>query len=306
MLTGRRKVPPLVCPKKYTQVSHLVMFCCRWELVQLSILSIVFWLTSVTEAFIWFFPCQWSNPERCGYIIDSLWPIDTIWQHRSGSQLAQVMACCLMAPNHYLNQCWLNISCIHPRAISQKMCKICWQKFSFKIWVLKIIMHLPGDSESNTRSTKNKHCNHNKTLPILCTSLNIYSTHIQENCLWMLLVWCFERLKVTHNILIFLWSGTFQLLALLNINWFCWCMPQFLLAFCVLWVVSGVLWWIIGNYSHCWAVFGQDFCPSCGIPTHESWNKMAAILQTTLSNTFSWKKMCLFWRKFHWSLFPRV
>ena len=154
--------------------------------------------------------------------------------------------------------------------------------------------------------TKNKHCNHNKTLPILCTSLNIYSTHIQENCLWMLLVWCFERLKVTHNILIFLWSGTFQLLALLNINWFCWCMPQFLLAFCVLWVVSGVLWWIIGNYSHCWAVFGQDFCPSCGIPTHESWNKMAAILQTTLSNTFSWKKMCLFWRKFHWSLFPRV
>ena len=29
---------------------------------------------------------------------------------RSGSKLAQVMACCLTAPSHYLNQCWLIIS----------------------------------------------------------------------------------------------------------------------------------------------------------------------------------------------------
>ena len=28
---------------------------------------------------------------------------------RSGSKLAQVMACYLTAPNHYLNQCWLTI-----------------------------------------------------------------------------------------------------------------------------------------------------------------------------------------------------
>ena len=32
---------------------------------------------------------------------------DTIWQHRSGSTLAQVMACCLTASSHYLNQRWL-------------------------------------------------------------------------------------------------------------------------------------------------------------------------------------------------------
>ena len=37
-------------------------------------------------------------------------PSDAIWQHRSGSTLAHVMACCLMAPSHYLNQCWQNIS----------------------------------------------------------------------------------------------------------------------------------------------------------------------------------------------------
>ena len=44
--------------------------------------------------------------------VNSLWPSGTIWRHRSGSTLAQVMACCLTAPSHYLNQCWLIISTI--------------------------------------------------------------------------------------------------------------------------------------------------------------------------------------------------
>ena len=43
-------------------------------------------------------------------IINALWPRDAIWRHRSGSTLAQVMACCLTALSHYLNQCWLIIS----------------------------------------------------------------------------------------------------------------------------------------------------------------------------------------------------
>ena len=43
-------------------------------------------------------------------VIYSLWPIDAIRQHRSGSTLVQLMAWCLMAPSHYLNQCWLIIS----------------------------------------------------------------------------------------------------------------------------------------------------------------------------------------------------
>ena len=36
--------------------------------------------------------------------------ITTIWQHISWSTLAQVMASCLMAPSHHLNQCWRLIS----------------------------------------------------------------------------------------------------------------------------------------------------------------------------------------------------
>ena len=42
--------------------------------------------------------------------INSLWPSDTTWRHRSGSTLIQVMACCLTASSHYLHQCWLIIS----------------------------------------------------------------------------------------------------------------------------------------------------------------------------------------------------
>ena len=42
--------------------------------------------------------------------VNSLWPNDAICRHRSGSTLAQVMACCLTAPTHYLNKCWLIIS----------------------------------------------------------------------------------------------------------------------------------------------------------------------------------------------------
>ena len=35
--------------------------------------------------------------------VNSLWPCQAIWRDRFGSTLT----CCLTAPNHYLNQCWL-------------------------------------------------------------------------------------------------------------------------------------------------------------------------------------------------------
>ena len=41
---------------------------------------------------------------------NSLWLSDTIWWYRSWSTLAQITACCLAAPSHYLNQCWLIVS----------------------------------------------------------------------------------------------------------------------------------------------------------------------------------------------------
>ena len=87
-----------------------------------------------------------SVASLCAFI-NSLCPSDTIWRQRSGSTLAQIMACCLTAPSHYLNQCWLEIIGIHPSAISQKMHKICQQKFSLKLKYSWIFMHLSGANE---------------------------------------------------------------------------------------------------------------------------------------------------------------
>ena len=53
---------------------------------------------------------EWRGKEW--WLVNSSWPSDGIWWHRSGSTLAQVMACCLTAPNHYLDQYWLIISVV--------------------------------------------------------------------------------------------------------------------------------------------------------------------------------------------------
>ena len=57
---------------------------------------------------------QTFSSSHCGLVIS----YDNI---NLGSILAQVMACCPTAPNHYLNQCWLSIPDMHHSAISLKM-----------------------------------------------------------------------------------------------------------------------------------------------------------------------------------------
>ena len=58
--------------------------------------------------------CQYTLKTKVksprGYSVDSFWPSDALWQHEYGSTVAQVMACSLTAPSHYLNQCWLIIN----------------------------------------------------------------------------------------------------------------------------------------------------------------------------------------------------
>ena len=75
---------------------------------------------------------------------NSMWPNDAIWWHISGSTLVLVMVCCLTAPSHYLNQCWLIVSmdqwrlskCNFTRdtpAIKHEIsASICLNKISFK------------------------------------------------------------------------------------------------------------------------------------------------------------------------------
>ena len=71
--------------------------------------------------------------------VNSLGPSDAIWRQRSGSTLAQVMACCLMAPSHYLNQCWLIISKFQWHSSEAILWKRCLNHHSFKsVWKLHV------------------------------------------------------------------------------------------------------------------------------------------------------------------------
>ena len=89
-------------------------------------------------------------------VVNSLGPNDAICWQRSGSTLAQVMACCLTAPSHYLNQCWLSIR------------KVQWYSYednfrsdispiteiSLKIIHTKFHWNLPGANELKSIPTK--------------------------------------------------------------------------------------------------------------------------------------------------------
>ena len=81
--------------------------------------------------------------------INSLAPSDTVLRHWSWSALVQVMACCLTAPSHCLNQCWFFISAaIHLRVISQQMHKLIIFDMTLKISNLKVQPLFPGANES--------------------------------------------------------------------------------------------------------------------------------------------------------------
>ena len=86
--------------------------------------------------------------------INSLWPSDAIWRQGSRSTLVQVMACCLTAPSHCLNQSWLIITkvqwCDHLRYHSHQSLKLAWKLFFFCSlksprgkWVNSLMYELP-------------------------------------------------------------------------------------------------------------------------------------------------------------------
>ena len=94
--------------------------------------------------------CEMASFLSRGRWVNSLWPSDAMWRYRCGSTLAQVIACCLTAPSHYLNQCWLTISEVlwhNLSAISHEMLKTSTLDVSLKITNLRLHLHLPGTNE---------------------------------------------------------------------------------------------------------------------------------------------------------------
>ena len=98
--------------------------------------------------------CIWPDQSRLlisgsGWI-NSLGPSGAIWRHRSGSILAQVMACWLTAPSHYLltyQLSSLRSSDIHPTAVSQEMPQPTVTELSLKITYRNFHSNLPGANE---------------------------------------------------------------------------------------------------------------------------------------------------------------
>ena len=82
-------------------------------------------------------------------LFNTLWPSDAIWQQRSWSTLAQVMACCLHQAITWTNVDLSSVrsSGIHLRAISLEIPQPPFIKVSLKITYLKLNWNLPGTNE---------------------------------------------------------------------------------------------------------------------------------------------------------------
>ena len=87
-----------------TFVMHLCIIC--------AVLKLYFWKLYWLRIYIYIYiltvTIHWVDSNNVSKM-NSLWPGDVIWRHVTRSTLDQVMACCLTAPSHYLNQCWLTI-----------------------------------------------------------------------------------------------------------------------------------------------------------------------------------------------------
>ena len=77
----------------------------------------------------------WTLCTKCFKASVSLWPSDAIQRYKYLPTMAQVMACCLTAPSHYLNQYWLLIDRVqwHSPEGSNTRLKITSLKFNSKL-----------------------------------------------------------------------------------------------------------------------------------------------------------------------------
>ena len=113
--------------------------------------------------------------------VNSLWSAAN-WRHTSGSTHTQAKACCQMAPSHYLNQCWLNISKIQSLSSNINLMAISWQ--IPQPCIIKI------NSKSTCRKFKSDLLGlwFNSSPPCAAYMLVTYSTpsHYQNQCCFFL------------------------------------------------------------------------------------------------------------------------
>ena len=85
-------------------------------------------------------------------LFNLLGPSDAIWWQRSGLTLGKVMAWCLTAPSHHMNQCWLIISKVEWHSSKGQFTRDAsaithWNYLEIKY--LKLHSNFPGANELN-------------------------------------------------------------------------------------------------------------------------------------------------------------
>ena len=85
--------------QKFEHFNRIIWYCNIQEIQPWKPL----WALHQCGWFTWLPACRLNTTSQ------SWWPGDAMWQHRSGSTLAQVMTYCLTALSHYLNYCWFII-----------------------------------------------------------------------------------------------------------------------------------------------------------------------------------------------------
>ena len=79
---------------------------------------------------------------------------DAIWWNRYGLMFDQVMACCLTAPSHYLNQCWLIISEAHWHSAEGNFRGKYWKYQLMKCFTIMHLKSHPGLPGANALRKK--------------------------------------------------------------------------------------------------------------------------------------------------------
>ena len=103
---------------------------------------------------------------------------DAIWRFSSGSTLVLLRVCCLMAPSHYLNQCWLFISELHWHSRQDNFTtdtqpsSTSSTKVSSKMTFLKFHSNLPG-ANSLSRCEQSRSLLPRWMLKITCNSMQL-------------------------------------------------------------------------------------------------------------------------------------
>ena len=120
---------------------------------------------------------------HCGLLVMT----PAIWHHIIWSLLVQVMASCLMAPSHYLNQCWLIINKVpwhnwhsHENGFT-KVFKIAISKMSLKITLSKLLPHFPGVNGLTNNLSDWKDCSSHLVSWCSGAVMRLYSVQYIQN-----------------------------------------------------------------------------------------------------------------------------